>query len=169
MFVSCFLTTSHCHNFPPFLWQFLSFLAERKAALWLKMTRILVTVLLATLSLNIVNVGALPRHTGIILLGGTGDLAHKYLWQALFDAYIRREVTEGVQEDHEPGEPWMFTLIAGGTSHSSVAANKLKVGVVQCFFLLDLTQDCVCTRMNSFTLITSGYIAVLCIHFHTAI
>ena len=82
----------------------------------------------AAVSLSTVAVSATPRHTGIILLGGTGDLARKYLWQALFDAYVRREVTEGMGGDSDR------TLVAGGASHASVAANRLKVGVARCFF-----------------------------------
>ena len=84
--------------------------------------------LLVALCLNIVTVSTVPHHTGVILLGGTGDLARKYLWQALFDAYMRREVTERVQGDHEQQQPWTLTLVAGGASHASVAANRLKVG-----------------------------------------
>ena len=87
----------------------------------------------AAVSLSTVAVSATPRHTGIILLGGMGDLARKYVWQALFDAYMRREVTEGMEGDSDP-QPWTFTLVAGGASHASVAANRLKVGVARCFF-----------------------------------
>ena len=33
-----------------------------------------------------------PRHTNIILIGATGDLARKYLWNALFDLFSQNFV-----------------------------------------------------------------------------
>ncbi|KAK7098566.1 hypothetical protein V1264_002830 [Littorina saxatilis] len=93
-----------------------------------QLTTSVLVLIVSALSVNIFPVivsGASPRHSGVILLGGTGDLARKYLWQALFDAFMRREVPVGGGEGEEQ-RPWMFTLFAGGSSHASVATNRLK-------------------------------------------
>ncbi|KAL8561991.1 hypothetical protein ACOMHN_001317 [Nucella lapillus] len=62
------------------------------------------------------------RHTALIVLGGTGDLARKYLWQAVFDALMTREGSDATRETQQ----WTLTLAAGGTAHPSVATARLK-------------------------------------------
>jgi hypothetical protein len=85
--------------------------------------------------------GTYSRHTGIILLGGTGDLARKYLWQAAFDAYVRHGVQKIDDDDMdvegEDSPEWKFTILAGGHSHPSVAANRLKVCHVWYTLIID--------------------------------
>lgn len=61
-------------------------------------------------------------YTGFIFLGGTGDLARKYLWQALFNAYIKYENTE--HQEH------IFTITTGGLSNVSKGTVKLKVSIL---------------------------------------
>lgn len=91
---------------------------------------VFLAVITLLLTLSIATGTAHSRHTGVILLGGTGDLARKYLWQSLFDSYTRHEVRED-GDDYDAEEEgvlrkWKFSILAGGTSHASVATNRLK-------------------------------------------
>ncbi|KAK7478622.1 hypothetical protein BaRGS_00030154 [Batillaria attramentaria] len=70
---------------------------------------------------------AAPQHTGIILIGGTGDLARKYLWQAFFNAYMKREIQDSEQLDVEKQlDEYSFSVVTGGRSHAGVATTRLK-------------------------------------------
>ncbi|XP_054857681.1 GDH/6PGL endoplasmic bifunctional protein [Eublepharis macularius] len=70
-------------------------------------------------------------HISVILLGATGDLAKKYLWQGLFQLYLD-EVSHGhtftfygaAQAEHERGQKLMFDRLKKLTCPSDVSPNR---------------------------------------------
>lgn len=55
-----------------------------------------------------------PGHVSVVIVGGTGDLAKKYLWQGFFDLYTN-QVSSG----------YTFSFYAGGLSPADVATPVL--------------------------------------------
>nr|KAG5693272.1 hypothetical protein BaRGS_011593 [Batillaria attramentaria] len=79
---------------------------------------------------------AAPQHTGIILIGGTGDLARKYLWQAFFNAYMKREIQDSEQLDVEKQlDEYSFSVVVleKPQGHDHQSALRLSEELLQLF------------------------------------
>nr|XP_014430998.1 GDH/6PGL endoplasmic bifunctional protein [Pelodiscus sinensis] len=85
--------------------------------------------------------GALPSlaresrgHVSVVLLGATGDLAKKYLWQGLFQLYLE-QVSSGhsftfhgaALTAHEPGQRQMFEVLKKLACPSDVSPDRCAV------------------------------------------
>ncbi|XP_058488109.1 GDH/6PGL endoplasmic bifunctional protein [Solea solea] len=61
-----------------------------------------------------------PGHVSVVIIGATGDLARKYLWQGFFDAYVKQvkggntfSFYGGGQSPSDKATPLMFEILKG--------------------------------------------------------
>ena len=73
---------------------------------------------------------AKPYHAAIVLIGGNGNLARKYLWQVLFDLYLKLNSSH----DRSTQDYWIqecklskLSVFTGSLSDVKNASNELQV------------------------------------------